>query len=98
MTAKLVKNQAVDLISFTGSVGGGEAIENAAAGLFKGVALELGGKDPAVIAADADINRAAKGVVWGIMFNCGQVCAGVERVYVERPVARHLLPIQSKIL
>jgi acyl-CoA reductase-like NAD-dependent aldehyde dehydrogenase len=48
--------------------------------------LELGGKDPAVVLADADLDRAANGIAWGGMFNSGQVCVSVERVYVEEPV------------
>jgi succinate-semialdehyde dehydrogenase/glutarate-semialdehyde dehydrogenase len=51
------------------------------------VLLELGGKDPAVVCRDADLDRAAQGIVWGAFLNSGQTCASVERVYVERPVA-----------
>ncbi|MBN2356381.1 aldehyde dehydrogenase family protein, partial [candidate division KSB1 bacterium] len=57
------------------------------ANTVKSVVLELGGKDAAVVAADADIRRAAKGVVWGSLFSAGQVCASIERVYVAQPVA-----------
>jgi succinate-semialdehyde dehydrogenase/glutarate-semialdehyde dehydrogenase len=49
--------------------------------------LELGGKDPAVVCRDADLDRAARGIVWAAFMNAGQTCASVERVYVERPVA-----------
>jgi succinate-semialdehyde dehydrogenase/glutarate-semialdehyde dehydrogenase len=51
------------------------------------VVLELGGKDPAVVCRDADLDRAARGIVWGAFLNAGQTCASVERVYVEEPVA-----------
>ena len=48
--------------------------------------LELGGKDPAIVLADADLDRAANGITWGALFNSGQVCVSTERVYVEAPV------------
>ena len=51
------------------------------------VVLELGGKDPAIVCRDADLDRAAKGIVWAAFLNAGQTCASVERVYVEQPVA-----------
>ena len=86
MTAKLVKNEAIDFVSFTGSVGGGEAIEHAAAGLFKGVALELGGKDPAYVMDDVDLEHAVENLVDGAYFNSGQSCCGIERIYVHNDV------------
>ena len=55
------------------------------------VLLELGGKDPAIVCRDADLDRAARGIVWGAFANAGQTCAAVERVYVERPVAEAFL-------
>jgi succinate-semialdehyde dehydrogenase/glutarate-semialdehyde dehydrogenase len=55
------------------------------------VLLELGGKDPAIVCRDADLDRAARGIVWGAFVNCGQTCASIERVYVERPVAERFL-------
>ena len=55
------------------------------------VVLELGGKDPAIVCRDADLDRAARGIVWGAFMNAGQTCASVERVYVERPVAEAFL-------
>jgi succinate-semialdehyde dehydrogenase/glutarate-semialdehyde dehydrogenase len=55
------------------------------------VVLELGGKDPAVVCRDADLGRAARGIVWAAFMNAGQTCASVERVYVERPVAEAFL-------
>ena len=50
------------------------------------VSLELGGKDPMIVLADADLDRAANAAAWGSMFNSGQVCLSVERIYVEEPV------------
>jgi acyl-CoA reductase-like NAD-dependent aldehyde dehydrogenase len=85
--AVMARHPAVKKIVFTGSTEVGRQIMSAAAEGIKPVVLELGGKDPAVVAADADIARAAKGIVWGAMFGAGQVCASIERVYVERPVA-----------
>ena len=77
----------VDKISFTGSVGVGRQVMRMAAENLTPVKLELGGKDPAIVCADADIERAANGVLWGAFLNCGQTCASVERVYVHEAVA-----------
>jgi succinate-semialdehyde dehydrogenase/glutarate-semialdehyde dehydrogenase len=55
------------------------------------VVLELGGKDPAIVCRDADLDRAAQGIAWAAFLNAGQVCASVERVYVEKPVAEAFL-------
>ena len=86
MTLDLVRQNAVAYVSFTGSVSGGKAIENAAAGLFKTVALELGGKDPAYVMPDADINYSAENLLDGAFFNSGQSCCGIERIYVHEDV------------
>lgn len=83
VTERLVKSTSIDFISFTGSVGGGETIENAASGLFKGLALELGGKDPAYVMADVDLEYAVDNLVDGAYFNSGQSCCGIERIYVH---------------
>ena len=85
-TAELVQHPLIKFASFTGSVGGGEAIEQAAAGQFMGVALELGGKDPAYVREDADLEHAIEQVVDGAFFNSGQSCCGIERVYVHKSV------------
>ncbi len=82
-TANLVKHENINYVSFTGSVEGGKAVEQAAAGLFKSVALELGGKDPAYVMADADINYSVENLVDGAYFNSGQSCCGIERIYVH---------------
>lgn len=82
---------AVDFVNFTGSVGGGKAIERAAAGSFTGVGLELGGKDPAYVCDDADVARAAETLVDGAMYNCGQCCCGIERIYVAESLFDHFV-------
>ncbi len=76
----------VDLICFTGSVATGRCVAEAAARRFIPAFLELGGKDPAIVLADADIDRAAAAILWGGTVNCGQSCLSIERVYVEAPV------------
>jgi acyl-CoA reductase-like NAD-dependent aldehyde dehydrogenase len=82
-TSALIAENAFDFINFTGSVGGGQAMERAAAGTFTGVATELGGKDPAYVRADADLDAAVDGLMDGAMFNAGQCCCGIERIYVH---------------
>ncbi|MFI5780000.1 aldehyde dehydrogenase family protein [Nocardia sp. NPDC051570] len=76
----------VDYVQFTGSTDTGRAIATACARRLVPYSLELGGKDPAIVLADADIDRAAYGIAFGGLFNAGQVCISVERVYVEAPV------------
>ncbi|WP_257252492.1 aldehyde dehydrogenase family protein, partial [Endozoicomonas sp. SESOKO3] len=73
-------------VAFTGSVPAGAAIEKAAAGQFIGMGLELGGKDPAYIRADADLDSATDTVIDGAFFNSGQSCCGIERLYVHEDV------------
>ena len=77
----------VDLVVFTGSVATGRKVAHACAERLIPCSLELGGKDAAIVLADANLERAANGVVWGAMMNAGQNCASVERVYVERAIA-----------
>jgi acyl-CoA reductase-like NAD-dependent aldehyde dehydrogenase len=77
----------VDLVVFTGSVSSGRKVAHACAERLVPCAVELGGKDAAIVLADADLERAANGIVWGGMMNAGQNCASVERVYVEKSVA-----------
>ncbi|MCW2787089.1 MAG: aldehyde dehydrogenase [Marmoricola sp.] len=76
----------VDYIQFTGSTATGRRIAVRAAERLIGCSLELGGKDPMIVLADADIERAVNAAAWGGLFNSGQVCVSVERVYVEAPV------------
>jgi acyl-CoA reductase-like NAD-dependent aldehyde dehydrogenase len=81
-TAEVIRAPGVDHVAFTGSVAGGAAVEQAAAGHFIGVGLELGGKDPAYVRADADLEFAVENLVDGAFFNSGQSCCGIERIYV----------------
>jgi acyl-CoA reductase-like NAD-dependent aldehyde dehydrogenase len=80
----------VDLVVFTGSVSAGKKVAHACAERLIPCSLELGGKDAAVVLADADLDRAANGIVWGALTMAGQNCASVERVYVEKAVAKEL--------
>lgn len=81
-TNALISERAVDFVNFTGSVGGGQAMERAAAGTFIPVSTELGGKDPGYVRADADLEAAVDTLMDGAMFNAGQCCCGIERIYV----------------
>ncbi|MEQ8805770.1 MAG: aldehyde dehydrogenase family protein, partial [Rhodospirillales bacterium] len=85
-TARVVASPEIDFVAFTGSVPGGAAMEQAAAGRFIGIGLELGGKDPAYVRADADLAHAIENVTDGAFFNSGQSCCGIERVYVHAEV------------
>jgi acyl-CoA reductase-like NAD-dependent aldehyde dehydrogenase len=82
-TSALISQRAVNFVNFTGSVEGGKAMERAAAGTFIPVSTELGGKDPGYVRADADIDAAVETLVDGAMFNSGQCCCGIERIYVH---------------
>lgn len=87
--AQVIEDTCIDHIAFTGSVEGGKAICRAAqrraeAGRFINVGLELGGKDPAYVRADADIDHAVENLVDGAFFNAGQSCCAVERIYVHK--------------
>jgi acyl-CoA reductase-like NAD-dependent aldehyde dehydrogenase len=89
--ARLLASGHVDHVNFTGSVEGGKAIERAASGSFAGVGLELGGKDPAYVRADADLPSAIENLVDGSFFNSGQCCCGIERIYVDAAVYQPFL-------
>ncbi|CAN7720303.1 aldehyde dehydrogenase family protein (plasmid) [Aminobacter sp. NyZ550] len=82
-TSALIQARSFDFINFTGSVEGGRSIERAAAGTFVGLGLELGGKDPGYVMEDADLDAAVDTLMDGAMFNSGQCCCGIERVYVH---------------
>jgi succinate-semialdehyde dehydrogenase/glutarate-semialdehyde dehydrogenase len=77
----------VGKVFFTGSVEVGRKVGTVCAERLKGSVLELGGKDPMIVCADADIDNAISGAVWGGFANAGQTCSGIERVYVDRAVA-----------
>ncbi len=82
-TESLIAGRAFNFVNFTGSVGGGAAMEKAAAGTFTGLGLELGGKDPGYVRADADLDAAVDSLMDGAMYNAGQCCCGIERIYVH---------------
>ena len=85
-TESVIKDERVNYIAFTGSVPGGEMVEKAAAGRFIGIGLELGGKDPAYVRADADLVHAVDTTMDGAFYNSGQSCCGIERVYVHESI------------
>jgi acyl-CoA reductase-like NAD-dependent aldehyde dehydrogenase len=82
----------VDLVVFTGSVATGKRIAAACAELLIPCSLELGGKDAAIVLKDCNVERTARGLVWGAFTNAGQNCASIERVYVDKAVADKLVP------
>lgn len=82
----LVRHPGVDAITFTGSTPTGEGLMEAAAKGVRDISLELGGKNAGVVFADADLDKAVEGTLRSAFANCGQVCLGTERVYVERPI------------
>jgi acyl-CoA reductase-like NAD-dependent aldehyde dehydrogenase len=90
-TEYLIQSMPIDAVTFTGSVEGGAMIERAAAGRFIHVGLELGGKDPAYVRVDADLDYAVETIVDGAFFNSGQSCCGIERVYVHEDVYEEFL-------
>jgi acyl-CoA reductase-like NAD-dependent aldehyde dehydrogenase len=81
---RVIGDSRIDFVAFTGSVEGGHAVQAAASRRFIGTGLELGGKDPAYVRADADLGHAVENLVDGAMFNSGQSCCGIERIYVHR--------------
>ena len=85
--AMLTSHPGVDGVSFTGSVPTGRKVNEAAASTFKKVVLEMGGKSPSIVFADADIDGAVRGTLWGVFYNTGQVCCAGTRLVVERSVA-----------
>ncbi len=85
-TERVIQDQRVDFVAFTGSVPGGHAIQRAAGERFIGTGLELGGKDPAYVRADADLGHAALNLADGVYFNAGQSCCAIERIYVHTEV------------
>ena len=85
-TAEIIAGGHTNMVCFTGSVAGGKAMEEAAAGRFINVGLELGGKDPAYVRPDANMAHAIESLVDGAFFNSGQSCCGIERIYVHQKV------------
>jgi acyl-CoA reductase-like NAD-dependent aldehyde dehydrogenase len=83
---RVIASEAVNFVSFTGSVAGGHAVQQAAAGRFIGLGLELGGKDPAYVRPDANLDHAIENLADGAFFNSGQSCCAIERIYVHEAV------------
>jgi acyl-CoA reductase-like NAD-dependent aldehyde dehydrogenase len=84
--ARMIQSPEIDFVAFTGSVEGGHAVQRAAAERFIATGLELGGKDPAYVRADAPFDHTVENLVDGAFFNAGQSCCGIERIYVQRPL------------
>ncbi len=84
--AFLTDHPGVDAITFTGETRTGEIITRSAAKGLRDVSMECGGKNPALVFADCDMDKAIEGTLRSVFANCGQVCLGTERVYVERPI------------
>jgi acyl-CoA reductase-like NAD-dependent aldehyde dehydrogenase len=84
--AGIIDSGQVDFVSFTGSVPGGHGVQEAASRRFLALGLELGGKDPAYVRPDADLDHAIENLADGAFFNSGQSCCAIERIYVHRDV------------
>jgi len=97
-TSSLIAAGSFGFVNFTGSVGGGQAMERAAAGTFTGVGTELGGKDPGYVMDDADVDAAVETLIDGAMFNSGQCCCGIERIYVAESLFDEFVEKAVKIV
>jgi len=95
---RLVGDERVDQVVFTGSVFGGHRMVEAAARRFLHPCLELGGNDPAYVAEDCDLAKAVENVVDGAIYNAGQSCCAVERVYVHRSVYGRFLELAETLV
>jgi len=93
---KFLVQQNVDMVSFVGSRRAGVEIMRDSADQLHRLILELGGKDPAIVCGDADLEKTAHGIVQGAMRNCGQVCCSIERVYVVEPVYEKFVELAKK--
>ncbi|GFF78156.1 NAD/NADP-dependent betaine aldehyde dehydrogenase [Aspergillus lentulus] len=98
MLEKLVQSPQINHICFTGSVAGGLAVQKAAADRIVSVGLELGGKDPAYVRGDVDVAWAAEEIVDGAIFNSGQSCCAIERVYVHKNIYETFVAEVKKVL
>ena len=94
----IVRDPRIALVCFTGSVAGGLAVQKAAADRVVNVGLELGGKDPAYVRSDVDVAWAAEEIVDGAVFNSGQSCCSLERVYVNEKVHDQFVEEVQKVL
>lgn len=84
--AYLTAHKGIDAITFTGETRTGEIIMKSAAVGLRNISMECGGKNPGIVFADCDLEKAVEGTMRSAFVNCGQVCLGTERVYVERPI------------
>ncbi|KAH6635669.1 Aldehyde/histidinol dehydrogenase [Chaetomium sp. MPI-SDFR-AT-0129] len=94
----IVRNPKIALVAFTGSVAGGLAVQSAASDRIVNVGLELGGKDPAYVRGDVDIAWAAEEIVDGAVFNSGQSCCSIERVYVDEKIHDEFVTAVQEVL
>lgn len=94
----IVRDPKISLVCFTGSVAGGLAVQKAAADRVVNVGLELGGKDPAYVRGDVDIDWAAGEIVDGAIFNSGQSCCSLERIYVDEKIHDAFIEAVQKVL
>ena len=88
---KIISDPRIAHVVFTGSVRGGQEVKKYIGTRFINVGLELGGKDPAYVRSDADINHAIENLVDGAMFNSGQSCCGIERIYVDQSIYKDFI-------
>ncbi|CAJ2512229.1 Uu.00g052440.m01.CDS01 [Anthostomella pinea] len=98
MMESLVRNPKIALICFTGSVAGGLSVQRAASDRIVNVGLELGGKDPAYVRGDVDLDWAAAEIVDGSIFNSGQSCCALERIYVDEKIYDSFIEAVQKVL
>ncbi|HSI47183.1 MAG TPA: aldehyde dehydrogenase family protein [Ideonella sp.] len=95
--AALAAHPGVDKVSFTGSVATGQAIVRASAGNLKRLSLELGGKSPHILFADADVPRAAQAAAIGVFANAGQICSAGTRVFVQREIHAQVVQAMAEV-
>ena len=88
---KIIADPRIAHVVFTGSVRGGQEVKKYIGTRFINVGLELGGKDPAYVRSDADLNHAIENLVDGAMFNSGQSCCGIERIYVDQSIYKDFI-------
>ena len=88
---KIIADSRIAHVVFTGSVRGGQEVKKYIGTRFINVGLELGGKDPAYVRSDADLNHAIENLVDGAMFNSGQSCCGIERIYVDQSIYKNFI-------
>ena len=85
-TSKIISDNRIDHVLFTGSVTGGRQVKKAIGERFINAGLELGGKDPAYVRKDCNLNHAIENLADGVFFNSGQSCCGIERIYVDKEI------------